>query len=143
MPRYLGLVASEKKARSLFEYVREKGATDEQIAAIKSPAGIELGGETMPEIALSVMAEITRVRRANIAERELAGTKPAGTEAAETEPEETDPEENSDTRSLEAWDPICGMAVNVQNARYTSVLDGKTFYFCCLRCKETFEEGNG
>ena len=62
-PRYLGLVASEKKARSLFEYLRDKGATDEEIARIKCPAGLELGGETMPEIALSVMAEITRVRR--------------------------------------------------------------------------------
>jgi YHS domain-containing protein len=39
----------------------------------------------------------------------------------------------------EAWDPICGMAVDTQNARYTSELENKTFYFCCLRCKETFD----
>ena len=64
-PRYLGLVASEKKARSLFQYLRENGATDEQLARIKCPAGLELGGESMPEIALSVMAEITQVRRAS------------------------------------------------------------------------------
>jgi len=142
-PRYLGLVASEKKARSLFEYIREKGATDEQIAAIKSPAGIKLGGETMPEIALSVMAEITSVRRAGVAETEPATAKSAATEPVEADPAETEPEESSVTRSLEAWDPICGMAVTVQNAKYTSVLDGKTFYFCCLRCKETFEKSNG
>src|SRR5258705_795353 len=67
-PKYLGLVASERKASSLFEYLRDSGVADEQIALIKCPAGIELGGETLPEIALSVMAEITQVRRAGAAE---------------------------------------------------------------------------
>src|SRR5262249_1163848 len=50
-PRYLGLVASKKKSQALFEYAREKGATDEQIGIIKCPAGLVLGGETLPEIA--------------------------------------------------------------------------------------------
>ena len=31
------------------------------------------------------------------------------------------------------------MVVDTLNARYTSVLENKTFYFCCLRCKETFD----
>src|SRR5262245_8944098 len=62
-PKYLGLVASRKKSEALFEYVRTTGASDEDIAVITCPAGIEIGSETMPEIALSVMAEITRVRR--------------------------------------------------------------------------------
>lgn len=119
-PRYLGLVASEKKSRALFDYVREKGVTDEQLAAIKCPAGLELGGDTMPEIALSVMAEITRVRRASTAKSE---------EVIPTEEESP----------VEAWDPICGMSVDIRNARYTSLVDNKTFYFCCLRCKETFD----
>ncbi len=128
-PKYLGLVASEKKARSLFEYLRDKGATDDQIAPIKCPAGFELGGETMPEIALSVMAEITQVRRASAAEAEVSERRvmpPVMQESAAAEPPE-------------AWDPICGMAVDIQNARYTSVVENKTFYFCCLRCKETFD----
>jgi len=62
-PRYLGLVASKEKAKSLFQYLRDKGATAEHLALVKCPAGIELGSETLPEIALSVMAEITRLRR--------------------------------------------------------------------------------
>ena len=129
MPKYLGLVASEKKSKALFEYVREKGATDEQIALIKCPAGLELGGETMPEIALSVMAEIIRVRRGIEAKSETAPrsvTFPvmqgAGTPGVG-----------------EATDPICGMTVDMQNARYTSIFENETFYFCCLRCKDTFE----
>ena len=112
-PKYLGLVASKKKSEALFEYVRETGASDEDIAVITCPAGIEIGSETLPEIALSVMAEIVRVRRAS-GEPQLAV-------------------ENV------ATDPICGMTVDIERARYTSVVDGQTIYFCCLRCKETFD----
>ena len=112
-PKYLGLVASRKKSEALFEYVRETGASDEDIAVITCPAGIEIGSETLPEIALSVMAEIVRLRRAT-GEPQLVV-------------------ENV------ATDPICGMTVDIETAKYSSVIDGKTFYFCCLRCKETFD----
>jgi xanthine dehydrogenase accessory factor len=124
-PKYLGLVASEKKARSLFEYLRDSGATDKQIALIKCPAGIELGGETLPEIALSVMAEITQVRRM-IATNIDDGALPVLDGSVSGTP-------------LEATDPVCGMTVDVQQARYTSAIGTKTYYFCCLRCKETFD----
>jgi xanthine dehydrogenase accessory factor len=116
-PKYLGLVASKKKSEALFEYVRTTGATDEDVAVIKCPAGIEIGSETLPEIALSVAAEITQVRRTSSEQHE-----------PQQEPQAT------------AIDPICGMTVDVENAKYTSVVDGKTVYFCCLRCKETFEQ---
>ncbi|HSE17938.1 MAG TPA: XdhC family protein [Pyrinomonadaceae bacterium] len=116
-PKYLGLVASRKKSEALFEYVRTTGATDEDIAVITCPAGIEIGSETMPEIALSIAAELTRVRRASSEEQQ-------------------EPQAESQT----AIDPICGMTVEVANAKYTSVSNGQTFYFCCLRCKETFEQ---
>jgi len=138
-PRYLGMVASEKKARSLFEYLREKGATDEQLGRIKCPAGLELGGETMPEIALSVMAEVTQLRRGK-------EWKPEAAEAAETAETTSErlpvvsPELLSDNSgSHEAWDPICGMTVDTQKTRYTSFFEDQTFYFCSLRCKETFD----
>lgn len=128
-PRYLGLVASEKKARSLFEYVREKGATEEQIARIKCPAGLVLGGETMPEIALSVMAEITQLRRAGAPKSESSREKGAAPPVLAL-------------ACAEATDPICGMVVDTENARYTSVVQNQTFYFCSLRCKETFDRSS-
>jgi xanthine dehydrogenase accessory factor len=111
-PKYLGLVASEKKSKALFEYLLETGTSPEDIAVITSPAGIELGGETLPETALSVAAEITRVRRTSV--------------------------EQPVTKNI-ATDPICGMTVDIENAKYTSVDNNKTIYFCCLRCKETFD----
>jgi xanthine dehydrogenase accessory factor len=112
-PKYFGLVASEKKSEALFDYARQKGYTDEQISLIKCPAGLALGAETMPEIALSVIAEITQLRRAQIT----------------TEPE----------LPAEAIDPICGMTVVTANAKYRSEFEGRTIFFCCLRCKETFD----
>lgn len=111
-PRYLGLVASEKKAQALFEYARETGAGDEDIAAFKCPAGVEIGSETMAEIALSVASEIVRLRRSS------------SEQAAEPKV---------------AKDPVCGMTVDIENAKYTSVVNDETIYFCCLRCKETFD----
>lgn len=112
-PRYLGLVASEKKSQALFEYARETGAGDEDIAAFKSPAGMELGSETLPEIALSVAAEIIRVRRSSW--------------------------EQPTVKTKVAKDPVCGMTVDIENAKYISVVNNETIYFCCLRCKETFD----
>lgn len=111
-PKYLGLVASRRKADALFEYVRGVGASDEDLAVIKCPAGLDIGSETLPEIALSVAAELTRVRRSDSPNVQVATT---------------------------AVDPICGMSVDVENAKYSSVVDGETIYFCCLRCKETFD----
>jgi len=111
-PKYFGLVASEKKSKALFNYAREKGYTDEQIGVIKCPAGLALGAETMPEIALSVIAEIIQLRRANL---------------------------EQPTMPAEALDPICGMKVDPATAKYTSVFEGRAIYFCCLRCKETFD----
>jgi xanthine dehydrogenase accessory factor len=115
-PKYLGLVASKKKSEALFEYVRETGSTEEDIAVITCPAGIEIGSKTLPEIALSVAAEIVRVHRAN------DSRTPSVKSVAAT-----------------ATDPICGMTVDVENAKYSSVVGGTTIYFCCLRCKETFD----
>ena len=112
-PKYFGLVASEKKSEALFEYLRTTGSTDEDIAVITSPAGIEIGSETLPEIALSIAAEITRIRR-------MSSEQPEPVAAT-------------------AIDPICGMTVEVENAKYVSVVNGNTIYFCCRHCKETFD----
>ena len=37
-----------------------------------------------------------------------------------------------------ARDPVCGMAVERAGARHTARHEGRTFYFCCARCRERF-----
>lgn len=39
-----------------------------------------------------------------------------------------------------AKDPICGMTVDEATARWTSVYEGKTYYFCNERCKRIFDK---
>ena len=128
-PQYLGLVASKKKSQALFEYVREKGASDEDIAAITCPAGLEIGSETLAEIGLSVAAQLTHIRR-------RASEQPVMQPDAQATVNEAAARANA---AVTATDPICGMMVDVENAQYTSVAEGRTIYFCCLRCKETFD----
>jgi len=38
-----------------------------------------------------------------------------------------------------ARDPICGMRVDIATAQYHSEAWGRTVYFCCRRCQETFD----
>src|SRR5215813_248006 len=89
-PQYLGLVASKEKAKSLFQYIRDKGIPAEAIARIKCPAGLELGAETIPEIALSVIAEITRLRRADPTKSSNGASLPVTQKTAETSAESID-----------------------------------------------------
>ena len=42
--------------------------------------------------------------------------------------------------SFVAVDPICKMNVAENDAKYTSVYDGKKFYFCSAACKQQFEK---
>ncbi len=39
-----------------------------------------------------------------------------------------------------ALDPICKMTVDENKATAKSEYKGKTYYFCALGCKETFEK---
>lgn len=61
---YLGFVGSRRKVASLREGLKTQGFSDEQLDVIKGPAGLDLGAITPDEIAMSIMAEITQIRRA-------------------------------------------------------------------------------
>lgn len=60
--RYIGLLGSRRKAVLIAEMLREHGVAEDRIQAIRTPVGLDLGGRTPAEIALSVMAQITKER---------------------------------------------------------------------------------
>jgi len=60
--RYIGLLGSRRKTVLIEKMLRENGIADDRIAVIHAPVGLDLGGRTPAEIALSVMAEITQLR---------------------------------------------------------------------------------
>src|SRR5690349_12735879 len=78
---YVGLVASRKKARYLIDYVRAEGVGADRLARVKFPAGLDLGGMSASEIALSVLAEIVQRRYAkpNVASSSTAAPGDAPT----------------------------------------------------------------
>ncbi len=60
---YIGVLGPKKKMDRMLEELREQGMnpSDEQLAVIHGPSGLDLGSETAEEIALSIIAEIQAV----------------------------------------------------------------------------------
>lgn len=60
---HVALVASRKRAGLIRDFLREEGFAEAELARLRAPAGLDLGARTPEEIALSVLAEITMLRR--------------------------------------------------------------------------------
>ncbi len=60
---YLGLIGSRRRWALTVKALEERGFTNEQLARVHAPIGLELNAETPSEIALSIMAEIVMLRR--------------------------------------------------------------------------------
>jgi xanthine dehydrogenase accessory factor len=61
--RYVAFVGSRRKAATLREELAAQGVSPERLAAIKAPAGLDIGAITTEEIALSILAELVAARR--------------------------------------------------------------------------------
>lgn len=59
---YIGMIGSVRKIQTEFELMRSKGISDEELSAVYTPIGLDLGGENPEEIAFSIMAEIMKVK---------------------------------------------------------------------------------
>lgn len=62
-PRYLGMIGSKSKKVQVFEKLRAAGVSEEFLESVQTPMGIPIGARTHEEIAVSVVAEMIRVRR--------------------------------------------------------------------------------
>jgi len=135
---YVALVSSKKRASAVLQYLREAELTQEQIARLKYPAGLDFGAVTPEEIALSILAEIIQRRRQPSALRLNPG------HASKT-PISDSPASGLElpmarSLALEARDPVCGMTVEIASAHFTSEYAGKTYYFCAAGCKRSFDK---
>ena len=71
---YIGALGSRRSNEARRARLLELDVTPEQIARLHGPVGLKLGGSTPPEIAVSIIAEMTAVRhRQQIEEKEHAG----------------------------------------------------------------------
>ena len=65
---FIGMIGSGRKARTIFEHFREENlATEEELARVACPVGIKIRSTTVPEIAVSILAQYIEKRA------ELAG----------------------------------------------------------------------
>jgi xanthine dehydrogenase accessory factor len=60
--RYVGLLGSKRKTVLIAKMLRDEGIADERIRRVHAPIGLDLGGRTPSEIALSVLAEMSMER---------------------------------------------------------------------------------
>ena len=104
----------------MLAFLRDRGVSDEQLARVHAPAGLDLGSVATDEIGVAVLADLVRLRA-----EEGLGAVAIPAPSPETH---------------EALDPICGMTVQVASARYRSIYEGQTYYFCSAGCLQKFEE---
>lgn len=121
---YLGFVASQKKGSTLTEYLRNAGIADEVVAAVRTPAGLDINAKTPEEVAISILAEIISVK---------SNLPDAGgfTRFDDTRQEAGKP--------IFYINPVCGVPVDIHHPKHIIEYGGEKVYFCCDGCKIKFE----
>jgi xanthine dehydrogenase accessory factor len=61
--QYIGMIGSQTKVKTVFSHLLAKGVSKGRLDSVYSPIGLEIGAQTPEEIAVSILAEIIKVRR--------------------------------------------------------------------------------
>jgi xanthine dehydrogenase accessory factor len=132
---YVGLVASPTRAAVVRAWLRDvANVPDERLAALRAPAGLDLGAETAEEVALSILAELVQVRRGTAAF--VASPGPATLAGATAASGDRVIQPAVDDIVL--LDPVCGMTVDREHARHLAEHDGVVYAFCSMGCRTRF-----
>jgi len=60
--RYIGMIGSRRKRDIIYRKLLEEGFTEEDLARVHAPIGLDIGAETPAEIAVSIVAELIVAR---------------------------------------------------------------------------------
>lgn len=60
--KYIGMMGSKRKIKTIFDALREDGISENLFEKVRTPIGIEIEAETPEEIAVSIAAEIIKVK---------------------------------------------------------------------------------
>ncbi|MGA9859035.1 MAG: XdhC family protein [Solirubrobacteraceae bacterium] len=117
---YVALIASRRRGEAV------RGSLDvapELAAQLHTPAGLDIGARTPPEIAISVLAEMVALRYADpVPGRPQAGVAQATVASA----------------VAVAIDPVCGMKVAAVASAPHLRAGGEDVYFCCDGCRDAY-----
>ncbi len=70
LPGYIGMIGSREKIARTFANLKEQGISEELLAKVRAPIGLDIGARTPAEIALSIIAEIIAERYGKYSKRE-------------------------------------------------------------------------
>lgn len=59
---YIGMIGSRRKREVVYDKLRADGISEERLARVHAPIGLDIGAETPEEIAVSILGEIIQVR---------------------------------------------------------------------------------
>jgi xanthine dehydrogenase accessory factor len=59
---YVGMIGSKRKIRLIFDDLRAEGMPEEVLDRVHAPIGFDIGSQTVPEIAVSIVAELIATR---------------------------------------------------------------------------------
>ncbi|MCJ7631137.1 XdhC family protein, partial [Candidatus Bathyarchaeota archaeon] len=60
--RYIGMIGSRKKIGTLYQSLIKNGIAKETLSRVHAPIGVDINSETPEEIAVSIVAELIKVR---------------------------------------------------------------------------------
>ncbi len=63
--KYLGMMGSEMKVKTIFGKLREEGISQEQLDRVYAPIGLTIHSESPEEVAISIAAQIISVKNGN------------------------------------------------------------------------------
>jgi xanthine dehydrogenase accessory factor len=65
--KYIGMIGSQTKVKEIKGHLLRKGISEQQLDRVHAPIGLTIGAETPEEIAVSILAEIIKVKRGCLA----------------------------------------------------------------------------
>lgn len=60
--KYIGMMGSSKKSQSIFNHLEDEGIDKKLFNKVHTPIGLEIGAESPEEIAISIAAEIIKIK---------------------------------------------------------------------------------
>ena len=63
--KYIGMIGSRRKVKLIFDDLIALGIDPAKLSRVNAPIGLPIGAVTVPEIAVSILAQLVQVRRAD------------------------------------------------------------------------------
>jgi xanthine dehydrogenase accessory factor len=136
-PAYIGLVASPTRAETVRAWLVGEGVAPERVAALRAPAGLDLGADGAAEVAVSILAELVQVRRGRAPFVASPGPATLATEAIQASGAPTALAAPA-VDDIVLLDPVCGMTVDRAAARHLAEHAGIVYAFCSIGCRSSF-----